>query len=73
MRRRRQNVISIVNLERGVSCPSDVGPARHPREAVELGLVARRQLGVYWRERRLLPSKLFVEVAGICTSILWGW
>ena len=53
-----------------MSCLSDVGPARHPREAVELGLVARGQLCVHGRERGLLPRELLVEVARVRASVL---
>ncbi len=70
MRRKRQNVISIVNVSE-VSCSSDVGPACDPGEAVELGLVAGGQLCMHWRERGLLLGELFVEIASICASVLY--
>lgn len=42
----------------------------YPREAVELGLVTTRQLGMHRSQGRLLASELLVEVTGIGSSVL---
>ena len=47
-----------------------LSPRGYPRETIELGLIACSQLTVHWRQSRLLFRKLFIEVAGIRTSIL---
>ena len=48
----------------------NVGAGTHPGESVELGLVARSELTVHGRQRRLFFRKLFVKVASIGTAVL---